>query len=153
MLSLASLSALLFFVSYLWAADAVAPQTLRYTIQSNGQTAGNEVDTYSPRGQIDCTFEFNDRGRGPKIVAHYLAAADGLPLLADVTGNDYWKAASRNWALEPLLSPPKLHGVLHFNASHRAATTQICNGLCNGGIGHRLSIVAVQNLIRVAAGA
>ncbi len=50
------------------------------------------MDVYSPSGQIDCTFEFNDRGRGPKIVAHYLVAADGSPSRADVTGNDYLKA-------------------------------------------------------------
>jgi hypothetical protein len=88
-LLLASLSALLFSVS---AADAVAPQTLRYTILSNGRTAGSEVDVYTPSGQIDCTFEFNDRGRGPKIAAHYIVAADGSPSRADVTGNDYLKA-------------------------------------------------------------
>jgi hypothetical protein len=91
-LHLVSLSALLVFVSHLWAADAVAPQTLRYTILSNGRTAGSEVDVYSPGGHIDCTFEFNDRGRGPKIAAHYIVAVDGLPLRVDETGNDYLKA-------------------------------------------------------------
>src|ERR1022692_45051 len=91
-LHLVSLSALLVFVSHLWAADAVAPQTLRYTILSNGRTAGNEVDVYSPGGHIDSTFEFNDRGRGPKIAAHYVVAADGSILRTDITGNDYLKA-------------------------------------------------------------
>jgi hypothetical protein len=91
-LRLASLSALLFAVSHLCAADAAAPQTLRYTILMNGTVAGHGVDTYSPGGHIDCTFEFNDRGRGPQIAAHYIIAADGLPLRTDVTGNDYLKA-------------------------------------------------------------
>src|SRR5271167_3513026 len=91
-LRLVSLFALLSFVSHLWAADAVAPQTLRYTILSNGRTAGSEVDVYNPGGHIDCTFEFNDRGRGPKIAAHYIVAVDGLPLRVDETGNDYLKA-------------------------------------------------------------
>jgi hypothetical protein len=36
------------------------------------------VDVYNPGGHIDCTFEFNDRGRGPKIAAHYIVAADGI---------------------------------------------------------------------------
>lgn len=36
--------------------------------------------------------EYNDRGRGPKISARYIVAADGLPLRTDVTGNDYLKA-------------------------------------------------------------
>jgi imidazolonepropionase-like amidohydrolase len=91
-LRLASLSALLFAASHLWAADAARAQTLRYTILSNGRTAGNEVDVYSPGGHIDSTFEFNDRGRGPKIAAHYAVAADGSPLRTDITGNDYLKA-------------------------------------------------------------
>ncbi|HWC17337.1 MAG TPA: hypothetical protein VG498_09985, partial [Terriglobales bacterium] len=59
---------------------------------SNGKTAGSEVDAYGPNGRVDCTFEFNDRGRGPKIAAHYVLGADGLPQRTDVTGNDYLKA-------------------------------------------------------------
>jgi hypothetical protein len=79
-------------VSLIWASDATAQQTLRYTIISNGKTAGSEVDTYGPGGHIDSTFEFNDRGRGPKIEAHYIVARDGWPLRTDITGNDYLKA-------------------------------------------------------------
>ncbi|MGD0178938.1 MAG: amidohydrolase family protein [Candidatus Sulfotelmatobacter sp.] len=59
---------------------------------SNGRTAGTEVDVYGPGGHIDSTFEFNDRGRGPKITAHYIVAADGSPQRTDITGNDYLKA-------------------------------------------------------------
>jgi hypothetical protein len=76
----------------LCAVDARAQQTLRYTILSNSRTAGSEVDTFSPGGRIDSTFEFNDRGRGPKVAAHYVVAADGLPSRTDITGNDYYKA-------------------------------------------------------------
>ncbi len=50
------------------------------------------MDVYNPGGHIDCTFEFNDRGRGPKIAAHYVVASDGLLLSVDETGNDYLKA-------------------------------------------------------------
>ena len=82
---------ILMSVSHLWAAPA-SPQTLRYTILGNGQVAGSEVDTYRPDGNVDCTFEFNDRGRGPKIAAHYVVRADGLPSGTDITGNDYLKA-------------------------------------------------------------
>jgi hypothetical protein len=70
----------------------LAAQTFRYKVLSNGQTAGSEVDTYAPDGHIDSAFEFNDRGRGPKIAAHYVLAADGSPSLVDITGNDYLKA-------------------------------------------------------------
>jgi Amidohydrolase family len=72
--------------------SAQQTQTLRYTILMNGRTAGGEVDTFNPNGKIDSAFEFNDRGRGPKIAAHYLIAQDGLPLRTDITGNDYLKA-------------------------------------------------------------
>ncbi len=65
--------------SLLSPSDAAAQQTLRYTIISNGKTEGSEVDTYGPDGHIDSTFEFNDRGRGPKIEAHYIVARDGWP--------------------------------------------------------------------------
>ncbi len=87
---LSALSVLLLFTS-------ANPQnathfTLRYTILSNAKVAGNEVDTYSADGSIDSAFEFNDRGRGPKVSAHYLLGNDGLPQRTDITGNDYLKA-------------------------------------------------------------
>ena len=37
-----------------------------YTILMNHAVAGTEVDTYGDLGVLDSTFEFNDRGRGPK---------------------------------------------------------------------------------------
>ncbi|MCU1302583.1 MAG: amidohydrolase family protein [Candidatus Sulfotelmatobacter sp.] len=79
-------------VSLFFTADVLALQTLRYSIVSNSRNAGTEVDNYSADGHIDSTFEFNDRGRGPKIEAHYVIAADGAPARTDVTGNDYLKA-------------------------------------------------------------
>jgi imidazolonepropionase-like amidohydrolase len=90
LLRLVAISILL-SISLVWAGGATA-QTLRYTILSNARMAGSEVDTYGPDGSIDSTFEFNDRGRGPKIAAHYVVRADGLPSGTDITGNDYLKA-------------------------------------------------------------
>jgi hypothetical protein len=75
-----------------WTTDVLALQTFRYTILSNGKTTGSEVDIYAADGHIDSTFEFNDRGRGPKIAAHYVVGADGSPVRTDITGNDYLKA-------------------------------------------------------------
>lgn len=71
---------------------AAEQETLRYVILSAGHPAGVEVDTFGPRGQISSTFEFNDRGRGPKIAAQYVLGADGFPSRTDITGNDYLKA-------------------------------------------------------------
>ena len=109
-LRLPSLCALLFAISFLSDAAAVASQTLRYTILSNGRTAGSEVDVYTPGGQIDSAFEFNDRGRGPKIAAHYVVAADGSPSRSDVTGNDYLKApVDEHFAVE--------NGIAHWKST------------------------------------
>jgi len=41
---------------------------------------------------VDSSYEFNDRGRGPKISAHYQLGSDGLPSRIDITGVDYLKA-------------------------------------------------------------
>src|SRR6267142_6744274 len=76
----------------LLSAAATEQETLRYTVVSNGKTQGNEVDTFTGEGRIESTFEFNDRGRGPKIAAHYVVGANGMPVRTDITGNDYLKA-------------------------------------------------------------
>lgn len=76
--------------AFLCAADA--PKTIRYSISTNGNAAGSEVDTYYPDGRVECAFEFNDRGRGPKVSSTYVLDSNGLPLKIDETGNDYLKA-------------------------------------------------------------
>jgi hypothetical protein len=85
-------SVLMLAVSLLGSASALGLQTLRYSVVSNNRNAGSEVDIYTTDGHIDSAFEFNDRGRGPKIEAHYIVAPDGTPLRTDITGNDYLKA-------------------------------------------------------------
>ena len=52
-------------------AAADGARTLRYSILSNGRSAGSETDSYEANGRLTSEFEFNDRGRGPKIKAHY----------------------------------------------------------------------------------
>lgn len=74
------------------AAGADVPVTLHYSVLSNGRTAGTETDTYGPGGTLDTTFEYNDRGRGPSVKAHYQYGADGLPRRIDVSGVNYLKA-------------------------------------------------------------
>ena len=67
-------------------------RTLRYSIYTAGQKAGEEIDTFSSDAEFTSHFEFNDRGRGPKLDAHYLAGTDGMPTHIDITGVDYYKA-------------------------------------------------------------
>ncbi len=90
-LRLALLSLLICVLRPLHAAAAES-QTLRYTVVSNGKLAGSEVDTYLPGGRVESAFEFNDRGRGPKVSAVYVLDSNGMPSKVDETGNDYLKA-------------------------------------------------------------
>lgn len=71
---------------------AKSPVTLSYSVLSNGSHSGSEVDTYFSNGKIDCAYEFNDRGRGPRITGHYELDKSGLPVRVDLTGVDYLKA-------------------------------------------------------------
>jgi cytosine/adenosine deaminase-related metal-dependent hydrolase len=76
---------------------APAPDTtariLRYAVLANGLPIGSEVDVIDEQGAIDSAYEFNDRGRGPKLRAHYEFASDGLPRRVTVTGVNYLKSA------------------------------------------------------------
>jgi imidazolonepropionase-like amidohydrolase len=74
-------------------AGAAESRTLRYVVLSNNHRAGSEVDRIDAQGTVDVDFEFNDRGRGPKVHAHYEFGADDLPLRVDVAGVNYLKAA------------------------------------------------------------
>ena len=68
-------------------------RTLHYSIVSNGRVAGTETDRYDASGALTSEFEFNDRGRGPRVRAHYEYGADGLPARIDISGVNYLKAA------------------------------------------------------------
>src|SRR5277367_7113514 len=68
------------------------PEILRYSVMSNSVKSGAEVDTFRAGGGIDSEFEFNDRGRGPKVEAHWIVDQNGMPVRVDVAGVDYLKA-------------------------------------------------------------
>jgi hypothetical protein len=112
--------AVLFFVLPMRVEHAAEQETLRYVILSAGHAAGSEVDTFSPGGQIASTFEFNDRGRGPKIAAHYVLGADGFPSRTDITGNDYLKA------------PVDEHFAVENGRAHWKSTSEDASGNAGG---------------------
>src|SRR5579871_664684 len=68
-----------------------ADRTLRYSLLMMDHVAGGSVVTVHPDGSRDATWEFNDRGRGPKQQTHYELAPDGLLARVDTTGVDYLK--------------------------------------------------------------
>lgn len=87
---------LLFFlfasVSAAQTAPASAANVTRYTLMLAGNRAGFETATRNPDGSLDLYYEFNDRGRGPKITEHMVLDRSGLPVEIHNTGNDYLKA-------------------------------------------------------------
>jgi len=75
-----------------WSVERSAPQTLRYSIFMSDRLAGSEVDVFYPDGHVESSYEYNDRGRGPKVSAHYALGPEGFITSARVTGVDYFKA-------------------------------------------------------------
>jgi imidazolonepropionase-like amidohydrolase len=73
------------------AAPATEP-TFHYVYLFNGKPAGKETHVWSAGTAVDVDFEYNDRGRGPKIHARYAFGQQGLPVAVDVSGVNYLKA-------------------------------------------------------------
>ncbi len=79
----------------------------RWVVLIQGNPAGfMEIETPKP-GEMQCHFEFNDRGRGPNLDTRVVFGDDGLPREITTTGNDYlkapvdesftWKEGSARW--------------------------------------------------------
>lgn len=70
---------------------AASPTTLRYAVVSFGKTVGSQ--TVSIAGdELRIEFEFNDRGRGPKIEQSIRLGRDLVPTSNRVRGLDYLKS-------------------------------------------------------------
>ena len=67
------------------------PAPVRYLVITAGRTAGEQVVRQIGGGRIEATFEFNDRGRGPKTLSRIDVGDGGVPTRVEVTGNDYYK--------------------------------------------------------------
>ena len=72
---------------------AAAPASAeRWAVLIQGNPAGfMEIETPAP-GELQCHFEFNDRGRGPNLDTRVVLGDDGLPREVTSRGNDYMKA-------------------------------------------------------------
>ena len=71
---------------------ARAQEVTRYTVILVGNRAGSQTSTVRPDGAVEYTYEYNDRGRGPKYRTVIRLDAAGLPVSLDTSGNDYLKA-------------------------------------------------------------
>jgi imidazolonepropionase-like amidohydrolase len=75
------------------ALPAGAQQETRYTVLMMGKPAGVQTSAAAaPDGSRAFTFEYSDRGRGPKIRSRVRLDAEGFPVSVETEGNDYLKA-------------------------------------------------------------
>lgn len=66
--------------------------SVRHTVVLGGNRAGVQTATVGADGVREINFEFNDRGRGPKIATRIKVDAAGQSVDLKTTGNDYLKA-------------------------------------------------------------
>lgn len=75
---------------FLSASAAEAP--VRHTVVLGGNRAGVQTSIVGADGVREVTFEFNDRGRGPKLTSRTKLNDAGVPIWVQTSGNDYLKA-------------------------------------------------------------
>jgi hypothetical protein len=71
---------------------SAASTAIRYTVFLAGNKAGFETSSRDPDDSLQFYYEFNDRGRGPKITEHIVLDGQGIPTHLENTGIDYEKA-------------------------------------------------------------
>lgn len=89
MLRLTALAAASLIAGAALAQDA---NTTRYAVLIMEKPAGMQTSTVAADGSRSLSYEFNDRGRGPKLTARVRLDAAGVPALLEIDGVDYLKA-------------------------------------------------------------
>jgi cytosine/adenosine deaminase-related metal-dependent hydrolase len=81
-------------VAFLFACTALAQDAsqTRYAVLIMEKPAGSQTSTVAADGTRNLSYEFNDRGRGPKLTARVRLDAAGVPTLMEIDGVDYLKA-------------------------------------------------------------
>jgi len=74
-------------------APAADQAAIHYTVFLAGNKAGFETSSRNPDGSLAFYYEFNDRGRGPKISERVALDGNGIPSQIENKGIDYEKAA------------------------------------------------------------
>lgn len=70
---------------------ACAQEPVRYTVLMMDRPAGVQTSTVRADGAHEFTFEYNDRGRGPKLTSIVRLDARGVPTAVENSGHDYLK--------------------------------------------------------------
>jgi imidazolonepropionase-like amidohydrolase len=86
---------------------APGSSAVRYEILIALNPAGWQVTSREPDGAWRFEYEYNDRGRGPKIEMRTMLGAGGVPVSVEASGHDYfkspvresfsWEAGSASW--------------------------------------------------------
>jgi imidazolonepropionase-like amidohydrolase len=72
--------------------DEVPKEATRYTMLLAGNKAGVLATWTTADGARHSFYEFNDRGRGPRLLSRETFDKAGVPSSLDITGHDYLKA-------------------------------------------------------------
>ena len=71
--------------------DSIPSNAVKYTVLSAGNPAGNLLVWTTADGSRHSFYQYNDRGRGPKIETVMTVGPDGLPTSIENIGVDYLK--------------------------------------------------------------
>src|SRR5262249_48997593 len=63
----------------------------RYELIIGDRLAGSQVTEINEDRERRISYEFNDRGRGPKLTVRVRVGSDGTPVLVESSGYNYWK--------------------------------------------------------------
>lgn len=72
-------------------AASAGPHVTRYAVLMSGRPAGFQTTTVGDGGERLYAFEYNDRGRGPKLSTRVRLGEGHIPTLLETTGNGYLK--------------------------------------------------------------
>jgi len=68
------------------------PSIIRSEVIIADRVAGSQVTEVKETGELQISYEFNDRGRGPQLTTRIRLGIDGTPVLIDTAGHNYFKA-------------------------------------------------------------
>src|ERR1044072_8056379 len=84
------------------ALSVFAQSETRYTVLLTGKTAGVQTSNLRPDGAREFTFEYTDRGRGPKLTTTIRLDAAGRPGSLDTKGTDYPNTKGNHYLKAPV---------------------------------------------------
>ena len=64
----------------------------RYSVMMMGNLAGQQAIWTAADGSLHIFYQYNDRGRGPKITSIIKLDSNGIPISENVEGNNYYQA-------------------------------------------------------------